>query len=90
MNCQRCGIELPGSRGAYRWRAEIIALGDDTLYPHGDLENQQVVRERLLAVLAQMNPEEIEADVYQLWEGVFCRYCRFELSRMLKRFLESK
>jgi hypothetical protein len=90
MKCQRCGIDLPGSRGAYRWRSEVVALGEDAHYPQGETENQAALRQRLLAELAQMKAEEIEADVYQLWEGVFCRYCRFELGRILQRFLDHR
>jgi len=91
MNCQRCGVELPGGRGAYRWRGEVLALGEDALCPaNGDVEDIETTRQRLLAQLAAMNPQQIETDVYQLWEGVFCRYCRFELGRVLEKFLSDK
>jgi len=38
--------------------------------------------------LSAMDPEEIENDVYQLWEGVLCRPCRLELGKLLARFLK--
>lgn len=87
MNCQRCGVELPGGRGAYRWRSEVMALGEDALYPTG-IDDATKTRQRLLEELAVMTPEEVEHDVYQLWEGVFCRCCRFELGRILGLFLK--
>ena len=91
MNCQRCGVELPGSRGAYRWRGEVVALGEDALCPaNGDMEDVEDTRQKLLAQLSAMTPERAEAEVYQLWEGVFCRYCRFELGRMFEKFLSDK
>ncbi len=83
-------MELPGGRGAYRWRSEVLALGEDAFYPAGDLEDIEKTRSKLLAELAAMTPEQVEADVYQLWEGVFCRYCRFELGRLLGKFLSDK
>ncbi len=88
MKCQRCGVELPGNRGAYRWRSEVFALGEDSLCPSGEEEQDlEKTRARLLAELAALSPEENEADVYQLWEGVVCRFCRFELGRILGMFL---
>ena len=91
MTCQRCGMELPGSRGAYRWRGEVVALGEDALCPaNGDAEATEATRQKLLSQLATMIPEQVEAEVYQLWEGVFCRYCRFELGRMFEKFLSDR
>lgn len=87
MKCQRCGVELPGGRGAYRWRSEVVAIGDDALYPVAEDDEREILRRRWLAELAAMTPELIEADVYQLWEGVICRYCRFELGKLYQRFL---
>jgi len=81
-------MELPGSRGAYRWRGEVVALGEDALCPaNGDAAAMEATRQKLLSQLATMIPEQVEAEVYQLWEGVFCRYCRFELGRMFEKFL---
>jgi hypothetical protein len=82
-------VELPGGRGAYRWRSEVVALGDDALYPSGDADAQNKTRERLLEQLAAMTSHEIEADVYQLWQGVICRYCRFELGRLMEKYLRN-
>jgi len=31
MRCERCGMELMGGRGAYHWRSEVAAIGDDVL-----------------------------------------------------------
>lgn len=89
MECYRCGVNLPGGRGAYRWRSEVVALGDDVLQPPGDEEEFDRSHRRIFEELAAMSPEEIEADVYQLWEGLFCRRCRFELGRILREFLET-
>lgn len=84
-------MELPGARGAYRWRGEVLALGEDALCPAAcDVEDVEKTRQKLLAQLAAMTPEQIETDVYQLWEGIFCRYCRFELGRTLEKFLSDK
>ncbi|RJP79889.1 MAG: hypothetical protein C4524_04505 [Candidatus Zixiibacteriota bacterium] len=87
MKCQRCGVALPGGRGAYRWRSEVVAMGEDALYPSGGSEDADQARERLLARLAVMSEQEIEADVYQLWEGMICRCCRFELGRIMGMYL---
>jgi len=87
MKCRRCGAELPGGRGAYRWRCEVVALGDDALSPAGDFNELEERQQRIFEELASVSPEQIEADVYQLWEGLFCRRCRFELGRVLEQFL---
>ena len=89
MKCQRCGVGLPGSRGAYRWRSEVVALGEDVLCPTGIEENGKT-RRHILEELAVMTSEEIEQDVYQLWEGVLCHCCRFELGRILGLFMNKK
>jgi hypothetical protein len=82
---------LPGGRGAYRWRGEVLALGEDALCPaHSDVDDVEAERQKLLAQLAAMTPQDVEADVYQLWEGTFCRYCRFELGRIVERFLSDR
>jgi hypothetical protein len=87
MKCRRCGAELPGGRGAYRWRSEVVALGEDTQYPSGLGEEAEEKGKALLAELEKMSAAEIEADVYQLWEGIFCRQCRYELGKVVGRFL---
>jgi hypothetical protein len=80
-------VELPGGRGAYRWRSEVVALGEDALYPTG-IDDAAHTRRRVLKELAVMSPTEVEHDVYQLSEGVFCRCCRFELGRILGVFMK--
>jgi hypothetical protein len=87
MICKRCGVELPGGRGAYRWRSEVVALGEDALYPTG-IDGAAQSRHRVLQELAVMTPAEVEHDVYQLSEGVFCRCCRFELGRLFELFMK--
>jgi hypothetical protein len=87
MICKRCGVELPGGRGAYRWRSEVVAIGEDALYPSG-IDDAAQSRRQILKELAVMSPAEVELDVYQLSEGVFCRCCRFELGRLIGLFMK--
>jgi hypothetical protein len=79
-------VELPGGRGAYRWRSEVVAIGEDAMFPSG-IDDAVKTRRRILGELAAMTPEEVEHDVYQLREEVFCRCCRFELGRILGKFM---
>ncbi len=87
MRCERCGMELMGGRGAYHWRSEVAAIGDDVLSSTEIDLDLEKYRRRLFEELSAMDPEEIENDVYQLWEGVLCRPCRLELGKLLARFL---
>lgn len=88
MKCERCGVELTGGRGAYRWRSEVVAVGEDAVMGAGINGDWEAERQRIFEELSAMSAEEIDNDVYQLWEGVLCRLCRFEFGRLLKRFLE--
>ncbi len=87
MKCRRCGIDLTGGRGAYHWRSELAAIGEDFIRPIEAAEGWEEYRERLFDELASMSSEEINNDVYQLWEGELCRLCRVEFGNLLDRFL---
>lgn len=88
MKCRKCGVDLTGGRGAYHWRSEVAAVGEDALKPARSEEDREQIFQRLFDELAQMNPAEIERDVYQLWEADLCRQCRRELGDLLDRFLD--
>jgi hypothetical protein len=78
---------LTGGRGAYRWRGEAAALGEDASKPARSTEEREEIFRHLFDELSRMSPEEIERDVYQLWEADLCRQCRRELGDLLDRFL---
>ena len=88
MKCRKCGVDLTGGRGAYRWRGEVAAIGEDALKPAESAEEREEIFQRLFDELARMKSEEIERDVYQLWEADLCRLCRRELGDLLDRFLD--
>jgi hypothetical protein len=78
---------LTGGRGVYRWRGEAVALGEDALKPTESTNEREEIFRSLFDELSRMSPEEIERDVYQLWEADLCRSCRRELGDLLDRFL---
>jgi len=87
LKCIRCGAKLETGRGAYLWRLEFTAIGEDVQQPFeafGDIESY---RTRLLQELADLRAEEIENDVYQKIEAVLCRPCRLELGKFISWFL---
>ncbi|MBU0519999.1 hypothetical protein KKA00_06105 [bacterium] len=77
---------MEGGRGAYHFRCEMTAIGEDI----GILKDTDVDRDTLLRCLMEelknMTPEQIEADVYQQWQGTLCRPCRTELAEALNLF----
>lgn len=87
MKCQRCGLEITSGRGAYQWRSEVIALGEDVISSTEGVGDLDEFRRQVFEELSSMSAEEIDNDVYQLWEGVLCRPCRLEFGKLLRRFL---
>lgn len=87
MKCKRCGLDIVGGRGAYRWRSEVFALGEDVLSSDDTVVDPKEYRRQIFEELSVMSPEEIDNDVYQLWEGVLCRPCRLELGKLFRKFL---
>lgn len=87
MKCQRCGAELTGGRGAYAIRCEATAIGEDDILTSDEIIDQEMLKEQLFEQLEAMSAEEVERDVYQLWEGVLCRECRGELGDALGEML---
>jgi len=59
-----------GGRGAYRWRSEVVAIGEDAMYPSG-IDDAAKTRRRILGELAAMTPEEVEHDVISYGRGFF-------------------
>ncbi len=90
MRCDRCKITLTGGRGAYAWRCETTAIGADTLPPVDTLMEREAIYRQIFEELQTMSPEEVERDVYQLWEGILCATCRKELGERLDSFLDEQ
>jgi hypothetical protein len=88
MKCQRCGTDLAGGRGAYAIRCEATAVGEDVSLTPDEIRDQEALKEQLFEQLEAMSAEELERDVYQLWEGGLCRECRKELGEVLGGILE--
>lgn len=90
MICQRCGRELEKGRGAYHFRCEMTAMGEDIVIPKETEMDRQALLQCLMEELEKMTPEQIEKDVYQQWQGTLCRPCRSELAEALSLFFNRR
>jgi hypothetical protein len=86
MKCHVCGIELKGGRGAYKFRCETVAIGEDAVFLEEVEGDRKLCREKILQELATMTPQQIERDVIQQWDALLCRRCREELGEALDLF----
>jgi len=78
--CKMCGRRIHDNRGHYIVRIEVFASGsppEKRIFLNGG-ENFEENVNKLLAEIAETDPQELEDDVYKFFKFDLCRPCQRE------------
>ena len=86
--CDRCGMEIPQTQTRFSLKMELFASQENLYFSESDLQKDlRAEMDELIRQMEQMDPEQLNDEVYVRYEFDVCGSCRKQLYSQLRQRL---